>query len=129
VCAAAPAFSGWLAVKDFPSPIPCHLGCLCSLLHVFFVVIVYYSVFCLFFPWVGVGLSRELCWSGPGLSVEYCAPLSSSCGPCLPKLSGHRHLVVAQGPSWSPFNVSGDAMCRLEVWRSQSFASSGWFFL
>jgi hypothetical protein len=23
----------------------------------------------------------------------------------------------------------GDAMCELEVWRSQSFASSGWFFL
>jgi uncharacterized membrane protein YqaE (UPF0057 family) len=23
----------------------------------------------LFFPWVGVGLSRGLCWSGPGLSV------------------------------------------------------------
>jgi hypothetical protein len=22
-----------------------------------------------FFPWVGVGLSRGLCWSGPGLSV------------------------------------------------------------
>jgi hypothetical protein len=33
-----------------------------------------YCSYCLllsfsFFPWVGVGLSRGLCWSGPGLSV------------------------------------------------------------
>jgi hypothetical protein len=35
---------------------------------VFIVVIAYYSV-SPFFPWVGVGLSRGLCWSGPGLSV------------------------------------------------------------
>jgi hypothetical protein len=40
-----------------------------SLLHVFIVVIAYYSVFFFFFPWVGVGLSRGLCWSGPRLSV------------------------------------------------------------
>jgi hypothetical protein len=33
-------------------------------------VVVYYSVcFFLFFPWVGVSLSRGLCWSGPGLFV------------------------------------------------------------
>jgi hypothetical protein len=34
-----------------------------------------YCSYCLllsfsFFPWVGVGLSRGLCWSGPGLSVR-----------------------------------------------------------
>jgi hypothetical protein len=36
-----------------------------------FVVVVYYSVwgFILCFPWVGVSLSRRLCWSGPGLAV------------------------------------------------------------
>jgi hypothetical protein len=42
-------------------------GTLPSLLRVFF-IIAYYSV-SLFFPWVGVGLSKGLCWSGPGLSV------------------------------------------------------------
>jgi hypothetical protein len=48
VCAAAPAFSSGLVVRDFPSPA---LGVHCappSLLHVFFVVISYYSVFFLF---------------------------------------------------------------------------------
>jgi hypothetical protein len=40
-----------------------------SLLHVFSGFIAYYSVFLFFFPWVGVLLSRGLCWSGPGLFV------------------------------------------------------------
>jgi hypothetical protein len=40
-----------------------------SLLCVFFVVVANYSVVFFFFPWVGVGLSRGLSWSGPGLSA------------------------------------------------------------
>jgi hypothetical protein len=58
-CAAAPPFSSQL-VRDFPSPPLWRSGASPSLLHVFF-VIAYYSVFFLFFPWVGVGLSRGLC--------------------------------------------------------------------
>jgi hypothetical protein len=34
-----------------------------------FVVVVYSVLFFLFFPWVGVSLSRGLCWSGPWLFV------------------------------------------------------------
>jgi hypothetical protein len=56
--------------EDFPSPslrhsgrpflfAPCLFCCYCLL----------FSYFFFFFPWVGVSLSRGLCWSGPGLSV------------------------------------------------------------
>jgi hypothetical protein len=39
-------------------------------------------------------------------------------------------LAAAQEPSWFLHLMgSGDAMRRLEVWRSQRFASSWWFFL
>jgi hypothetical protein len=65
VCAVAPAFSGWLVYlqfhEGFPLPRFSAQGTLPCLLHVFFVVVVYYSVFFLFFPWVGVGLSMGLC--------------------------------------------------------------------
>jgi hypothetical protein len=54
----------------------------------------------LFFPWVGVVLSRGLCWSGPGLSVGVCVLLSSPCGLRLPKPSGCCHLAAAWGPFW-----------------------------
>jgi hypothetical protein len=58
-----------------------------------------------------------------------CCILFSSPGLCLPKLSGRQHLV-AQGPSWFlRLTWSGDALCRPEVWRSQSFASSRWSYL
>jgi hypothetical protein len=87
-CAATPAFSSWLVVRDFPSPLFCTQGTLPSLFCVFFVVIAYYSGFFLFSLCVG----RELSW--------------------------FLHLT------WS-----GDAMHGLEVWRSQRFASSWWFFL
>jgi hypothetical protein len=50
-----------------PSPIFGAQGTPPSLLHVFVVVV--YSVFFSFFPWVVVSLTRGLCWSGPGLSV------------------------------------------------------------
>jgi hypothetical protein len=57
-------------------------------------------------------------------------PLSSPCGLHLLTLSGHWRLAAAWKPSWFlHLKWSGDALCRLEVWRSQSFASSQWFFL
>jgi hypothetical protein len=57
-------------------------------------------------------------------------PLISPCGPRLPKPSGRWHLAEVREPSWFlHLTWSGNAMRRLEVWRSQSFASSQWFFL
>jgi hypothetical protein len=61
---------------------------------------------------------------------EYCMPLSSPCGPCVPKRSGCWRLVAAQGPSWFlSLMWSENATRGLGLWRSQSFASSQWFFL
>jgi hypothetical protein len=57
-------------------------------------------------------------------------PLSSPCGPRLPKPSGHQRLAMAWDSSWFlRLTFSGNALRRLEVWRGQSFASSQWFFL
>jgi hypothetical protein len=66
-----------------------------SLLRVFFVVIAYYSVslFSLGGGSVCPGgyddLAQDCLW-------EYRIPLSSPCGPCLPK----HHLAVVREPSW-----------------------------
>jgi hypothetical protein len=54
--------------EGFPSPPPSHSGCPSLFTTCLF------CCYCLlfrffFFAWVGVGLSRGLCWSGPGLSV------------------------------------------------------------
>jgi hypothetical protein len=70
-----------------------------SLLRVFIVLIAYYPVF-LFFPgWVSVcpGGYADL---AQGCLWKYCVLLNSPCAPRLPKLSGHRCLAVAWGPSW-----------------------------
>jgi hypothetical protein len=73
-CATAPAFSSqlvyWFTVpwRIAPPPLFSAQGAPPSLLPDFFVIIAYYTVFFFFFPWVGVSLSRGLCWSGPGLS-------------------------------------------------------------
>jgi hypothetical protein len=55
--------------EGFPLPPFNAQGAPLSLLCVFFGVIAYYSGFFSFFPGWGVGLSRGLCWSVPGLSV------------------------------------------------------------
>jgi hypothetical protein len=61
---------------------------------------------------------------------EYCILLSSPCGPYLPTLSGCWHLAADWQPSWFlHLTWSGEAMHRLEVWRSQSFVTSEWLFL
>jgi hypothetical protein len=69
VCATAPAFSSWIVVRDSPPPLFRAQGALPSLLRVFFVVIVYYSV-SLFFPGQGsvcpggfADLARVVCGS------------------------------------------------------------------
>jgi hypothetical protein len=89
-----------------------------------------YQFFFSFFP------EWESVWPGgytdlaQGCLWEYHVPLDSLCGPHLPKLSGRWHLAVALEPSWFlHLTWCGDAMCGLRVWRTQSFASSQWFFL
>jgi hypothetical protein len=58
VCAATPAFSSRIAVRDFPSPIFGVQGALLSLLCFFYVVIPYYSEFFFFFS-LGGGRSVQ----------------------------------------------------------------------
>jgi hypothetical protein len=118
------------SVRGCPPPPFGAQGALPSLLHVFFVVVAYYSVFFFSFfpgcgsvcPWGCADLAQGCLW-------EYHMLLSSPCGLRLPKRSGCCH-QAAWEPSWFlHLTWSGDAMRRLRVWRSQSFASSRWFFL
>jgi hypothetical protein len=61
---------------------------------------------------------------------EYHILLISPCGLRLPKQSGCWCLVAAQEPSWFLcLTWSRKVIHGLEVWRSQNFASSWWFFL
>jgi hypothetical protein len=90
------------SMRDFPSPpLQCSGHPTLFATCLFFVVIVYYSVFFSFFPGWGLvcpggyaDLAQSYLW-------EYCMPLSSPCGLRLPKRSGHwaGALLV------SPFNV------------------------
>jgi hypothetical protein len=70
----------WLAslftvhLRDCPSPTLQSLGCptlFAMCLFFFLAACLLFSLvfFLFFFPWVGVSLSRGLCWSGPGFSV------------------------------------------------------------
>jgi hypothetical protein len=69
------------------------------LLRVFIVLIAYYSV-SLFFPGWGSVCPGGYADMAQGCLWEYHVPLSSPCGPHLPKPSGHWHLAVARGPPW-----------------------------
>jgi hypothetical protein len=95
-----------------------------------FVVIAYYSVFFSFFHGWGFVCPGGYADLAQGCLWEYHVPLSSPCGPRLPKPSGRCCMASALEPSWFlHLTWSGDVMPRLEVWRNQSFASSWWFFL
>jgi hypothetical protein len=94
--AAAPAFSSWL-VRESP---PCLLGpqgAPPSLLHVFF-VIAYCSVS--FFPGWGSVCPGGYADLAQGCLWEYRIPLSSPCGPRLPKPSGRWHLAAVWELFW-----------------------------
>jgi hypothetical protein len=88
-------------------------------LYCFYCLLVSFS----FFPQVEVGLSRVLCCSGPGLLWEYRGTakltLSTSSQAIWTWVTGSLGALVV-----SPFNVKWRFLCRLEVWRGQSFASS-----
>jgi hypothetical protein len=125
VCAAAPAGRRvCLQLQEgFPSP-PLRHSCCPTL----FATCLYCS-YCLllsfsFFPGWGSVCPGGYADLAQGCLWEYHIPLSSPCGLLHPKPSGRGHLAVARGPSW--FLHHGDALCRLEVWRDQSFASSHW---
>jgi hypothetical protein len=102
----------------------------CPLCYVSFLFLLFIIPFFFLFTLGG----RLVCPGGyadlaQGCLWEYHLLLSSPCGLHLPKQSG-RWCLVAPEPSWFLcLTWSGDAMHRLELWRSQSFASSWWFFL
>jgi hypothetical protein len=90
----------------------------------FFQLLVYYSGFFFFFPWAG-----SVCPGGyADLSqgVPHATYLLTWWSP----RQGRSWHLVTQEPSWF-FHLTcwGDVMCRLGVWRCQSFASFWWFFL
>jgi hypothetical protein len=106
-------------VKDFPLPISvlraprtlCYMSFLLLLLSI--------QVFFSFFPGWGLVCPGAYADLAQGCLWEYHILLSSLCGLCHPKLSGQWHLVAAWEPSWFLcLTWSGDAMHRLEVWRS-----------
>jgi hypothetical protein len=103
VGAGTPAFSGlfiYSSIRDCP-PHPSALRTPCPLCYVSFLLLLFIIQFgfFLFFPWVGVSLSRGYADLAQGCLWEYCVPLSSPGGLRLPKQSGSWHLV-AQEPSW-----------------------------
>jgi hypothetical protein len=100
VCAATPAFSSRLVVRDFPSlPLQCS-GCSDLFAMCLFCCYCLLFSFFFFFPWVGVGLSRGYDDLAQGCLWEYRVLLSLPCGLCLPKQFGCWHLVAAREPSW-----------------------------
>jgi hypothetical protein len=131
-CAAAPAVSSWLVYLQFHGALPL-TPLQCSGRSALFTMCLFCCC-CLLFSFSFVPGWGSVCPGGyadqaQGCLWEYCVPLSSPCGPCLPKRPG-RWCLAAQEPSWFlHLTWSGDAMCRLGVWRSQSFVSSQWFFL
>jgi hypothetical protein len=125
VCATAPAFSSWLVVRNFPSPpstlrVPhplCYVSPLLLLLIIQFLFLFslgegwFVQGAMLIWPRVVCGSTTVVLWSASSKAV------------CM---------LVAGGVEASWFlrlMWSGDTMHRLEVWRSQSFASSWWLFL
>jgi hypothetical protein len=84
-------------VRDVPPPLFGTQGALPSLLHVFFVVIAYYSV-SLFS--LGGGRSVHGAMLAQGCLWEYHVPFSSPVVLHFPKPSGHCCLSAVQEPSW-----------------------------
>jgi hypothetical protein len=103
-CAAAPAFFGQLVYLQFREGLHLphsselrvpHPLCYMSFLLLFCLIL----SFSFFLGWelVCPGGYADL---AQGCLWEYCVPLSSPCGPRVPKLSGHWRLAAAREPSW-----------------------------
>jgi hypothetical protein len=116
--------------EGFPLPSSSALRVPCPLCYMSFLLLLLIIHFFSFFPGWGSVCPGGYANLAQGCLWEYCVLLSSPCGPRVPKLSGCCNVVLAWEASWSlRLTWSGNAMCRLEVWRSQSFAFSQWFFL
>jgi hypothetical protein len=95
---ARPSLFIYSSVRDSPPPIFGAQDTPPSLLHVSIVLIAYYSV-SLFFPEWGSVCPGSYADLAHGCLWEYRVPLSSPCGPRLPKPSGSRRLEVTWRPS------------------------------
>jgi hypothetical protein len=97
-CAAAPAFSSRLVVRDFPSPPLWCSGCPALFTMCLFCCYCLLFNFFSFFPGCGSVCPGGYADLAQGCLWEYHVPLSSPCGLHLPKSSGCCRLV-AQEPS------------------------------
>jgi hypothetical protein len=129
-CAAAPAFSSQLVVRDFPSPHLWHSGHPTLFATCLFCCYCILFSFLFFFPWVGVSLSRGLCWSGPGMSVGV------PCAAYLTLWSGSSQAVWALASGGgvgalliSPFNVKWRCYAQAGGVQESQFCLFSWFFL
>jgi hypothetical protein len=93
-CLLWPCLFIYSSVKDSPPPLQ-HSGCP-TLFATCLVVIAYYSVSLFSLVSVCPGGCADL---AQGCLWEYCVPLSSPCGPHLPKTSGVWRLAAAWEPS------------------------------
>jgi hypothetical protein len=121
----------WLACEGFPLPPSLALRAPYPLCYVSFLLLLL-IIQCFFFPFFLGG-----CQSVQGAMLIWPRVV---CGSTMCRLA---HLVVCVFQAiWAPtsgggtgatwffcLTWSGDAMCRLEAWRSHTFASSWWFFL
>jgi hypothetical protein len=102
---AGPSLFIYSSGRDSSLPLFSAQGTPPSLLHVFIVLIAYYSV-SLFFPGWGSVFPGGYAALAQGCLWEYRVPLNSPCGLHLPKPSGRGCLAVAPGALLvSPFNV------------------------
>jgi hypothetical protein len=113
------------------SPLPpSALRAPCPLCYMSFLLLLLIIHFFFFFPCWGLVCPGGYADLAQGCLWEYHMLLSSPCDLHLPKPSGCGCLVAVWEPSWFLHLVwSRDAMRKLEVWRSQSFASSRWLCL
>jgi hypothetical protein len=91
-----------------------------------FQFLICYSVF---FWWVGVSLSRGICWFILRVAVGVLrAAYLLTCSSASPKQIWSWHLVT-QEPSWFLSVMwHGEALCRLGVQVVRVFSSSWWYF-
>jgi hypothetical protein len=129
------AFSGWLVYLQFHGGLPLPpfsaQGAPPSLLHVLFFLLLFIIQF-VFFSLFSLGGGQSV----QGAMLIWPRVVCGSTACCLAHLlicisqAGRSWRLAVQEPSWFLHLMwSGDAMCGLGVWRSQSFTSSWWFFL
>jgi hypothetical protein len=86
--------------EGFPLTPSSALRVSCHLCYVSFLLLLFITQFFFFFPCWGLVCPGGYADLAQGCLWEYYLPLSSPCGPHLPKPSGHCCLEVAWVPSW-----------------------------